>query len=327
MAPTVILDTEDVRAVLTMEDSISAVETAMIAVSTARCTLPPRLPATITEKGAAILLMSAACDDLSVYAVKSLSLHPQNSQRGLPLIHGTITLFDRETGVPVSIMDGKDITALRTAAASAVATKWLARTGARTLGVLGTGVQARHHVSAITTVCPIERIIIWGRSHDKAVSLVEVLREDQNVSVTSARNASEAAACDIVCTVTNAETPILRSEWLYDGSHVNLVGGHQPSQREADTNLIRRARLFVDSYSAALAEAGDILIPIDEGAITIDHVKGEIGEVIAGAVAGRMSDSDITLYKSVGVASQDLYVASQVLERARSQGIGRQIEL
>jgi len=286
----------------------------MRAASQGRVTSPQRqmLP---LEGGGIFALMPAMGRELGCYGAKIAGVHPDNRKRGLPTIQGLVVLFDHATGVPLSVMDGAEITAIRTAAASGLATRLLARPDARTLGLFGTGVQAATHLDAMRTVRAIEEIRVWGVDRDSATCFAAAHSSRTGLAVRAAGTPQEAAACDIVCTVTNSATPVLAGGWVRPGAHVNLVGAHSLATREADTELIRSASVYVDLLASMKAEAGDIMIPIGERAITLDHVVGEIGQLLDGNIRGRRGETEITVYKSVGFAAQDLVAAATVLGR------------
>jgi ornithine cyclodeaminase/alanine dehydrogenase-like protein (mu-crystallin family) len=217
----------------------------------------------------------------------------------------------------MALLDGAEITALRTAAVSGLATRLLARPDAGSHGILGTGVQARMHIDAIHAARPLAtEVRVWGRDHarTKAFAVQESTRTGHAVrAVPSAR---EAAECDIVSTTTGAALPVLEGHWLHAGTHVNLVGAHRPTEREADTATITRASVYVDLMESAMNEAGDLLLPIAEGAFARDRIVGDLGQLAAGQIPGRTSAAQITLFKSLGVVAQDLFAAWAVLQRA-----------
>jgi ornithine cyclodeaminase len=238
---------------------------------------------------------------------------------GRPTIQGFVALFDHATGTPLAVVEGSELTALRTAAASGLATRELARADARSHGVFGTGVQARAHIEAVACVRRIREVCVWGRNKQKCGELVAELAEVYDgVSIRSAREPSEAAACDIVSTTTATREPVLRGSWLADGTHLNVVGSHAPDRREVDAAAIRRSAVYVDHRESSLREAGDLLLAIEEGEFAASDIVGEIGEVLLQTVPGRASASQLTLYKSLGVVAQDLFAAAAVYERDTS---------
>lgn len=317
---------DEVRALLPMAECIAAVEQAMIAVSGGKVAMPPRLITPLIDGSAHIGLMPASSLQPPVYGVKVINIHAQNPARGLPTIQGFVVLFDHETGVLLAMMDAAEISALRTAAASGLATRLLARKNARSQAVMGTGVQAIVHIDAINAVRPIEETLIWGRSFEKAAAFAAEQAKRTGRDIRAVSHPEEAAACDIISTVTMSTEPILKAAWLKAGAHVNLVGAHQASAREADSALIAGAAVYVDLMESALNEAGDIVIPMKEGLFDKSHISGEIGQLAVGQIPGRQNDSQWTVYKSVGIAAQDLFAAFHVYQQALKTGTGVNFE-
>jgi ornithine cyclodeaminase len=312
-----IVDAEGTRARLPMKDCIQAMAVAMAAVSRKSVTIPSRIVFPLTAGSSDFLaVMPGSVADPPIHGAKLVTLYPGNPVRGRPAIQGFIALFDPRSGAPVALVDGAEITAMRTAAASALATRLLARSAARTLGILGCGVQASSHLEAIALVRDIEEVRVWGRSFDKAKAFAEQHARTFRGRIRPVHSGEEAAATDVVCAVTGAHEPVLRSEWVQPGTHINLVGAHSPTKREADTPLIARSRLFVDSIDSALQESGDILIPLQDGVIDASHIVGEIGCVLLGKVEGRQGEADVTVYKSLGLVAQDLIAAHAVIAAA-----------
>jgi ornithine cyclodeaminase len=310
-----------------MEQCIEIMDSAMRAVSSGSVSIPPRTFVPLTERDDHLLLMPGSAPELPAYGAKIISLHPDNKARQLPVIQGFVALFDSETGAPVAIIDGASVTAIRTAAASGLATRALAREDASSHGVLGTGVQAETHLEAIACVRDIDVVRVWGRDMKKAWSFADDQSRRLALEVIPVESAAEAVACDIVSAVTGATDPVLEGDWLSPGAHVNLVGGHRRTAREADSDAIARSSVYVDLLASARAEAGDILIPVEEGRIGWSDVVGEIGQVLAGELAGRRDDTQITLYKSLGIVAQDLFVANYLFEAATAADAGVTVKL
>lgn len=310
-----------------MRDCIEVMRDAMLAVSSGTISIPQRFIMPLIDESGYFAVMPGSSLNPRVYGAKVVSLHPGNPAHGRPPIQGFVTLFDHDSGTPLAIVEGGTITAIRTAAASALATQVLAREDSRTCGILGTGIQAASHIDAIACVLPILEFVVWGRTAEKARRLAEELSVGTGLKIHVTRDPAESASCDIVCTVTGSKEPVLKGKWLRSGAHINLVGAHAPTAREADSEAILLASVYVDSRESAMTEAGDLLIPLNEGLISREHVKGEIGEVIAGHVEGRTSRQQITLYKSLGLAAQDLYAAHRVYERSRLGGSDPEISL
>jgi len=322
-----IISAAEVRKLLPVGDCIDVMAMAMTAVSARTVHMPQRLIAAIPDGHGYFALMPGSSKDIAVYGAKVVSLHPGNPARGIPAVQGFVTLFDFETGAPFAIMDGAEVTAIRTAAASGLATRLLARPGARSHGILGAGVQALSHLQAIKAACPsVTEVLVWGRSPEKARNFVARHQGEMGMALRAVPVAGDAVSCDIVSVVTGAASPVVEGAWLKPGSHLNLVGAHTAATREVDTATIIRGRLYVDSAESALKEAGDILIPISEGAIKADHIVGEIGAVISGSTEGRTGGDQITLYKSLGLVAQDLFAARVVYDRALKSGMGTLVE-
>jgi ornithine cyclodeaminase len=311
------IDAERVKALLPMRECIDVMAEAMAAASSGQVTMPPRMFLQVDGQGRLLGLMPAASSALECYGAKVLSLTPTNPAQGLPTIRGVYLLFEQATGAPVALMDAAALTAVRTAAASGLATRLLARADARTCGIFGTGVQAATHVEAMCAVRPVEEIRVWGRDFAKGEAWAAQQARMTGRRISACKDPAEVGACDLICTVTAAKQPILRGAWVQPGAHVNLVGSHTLTSREADSALIARSNVYVDLLESARNEAGDLMIPIKEGAVPSDHIRGEIGRVVGGELAGRERSDEITLYKSLGIAAQDLYAAWHVYRQSQ----------
>jgi ornithine cyclodeaminase len=310
-----IIDAKHIRTCLSMAECIDAMAIAMRAVSDGALSMPLRTVMPLVDKSAYFAVMPGSLADPLVYGAKVISLHPANAAAGRPTIQGFVALFDHETGEPIALVDGAEITAMRTAAVSGLATRLLARPDATTLGLFGYGVQATSHLEAICAVRKIEEVRVWGRSFERSREFAAQHVKTGGPRIVAVDDASAAAACDVVCTITASAEPVIRGQWVEPGAHVNLVGAHAPSAREADTALIKAARVYVDSLDSGFNEAGDILLPIKEGAIDRSHVLGELGALVSGRIAGRTSRGDITVYKSLGIVAQDLVAAHAVYQK------------
>ena len=257
------------------------------------------------------LLLMPAWGDAGV-GVKLVTLTASNPDRGLPFIHALYVLFDAETQEPVATFDGAALTALRTAAVSGLATRLLAREEASRLVVFGAGVQASAHLEAMRAVRPVEQVVLVSRGRERAADLAG---RATTLGLRARVGApSDVADADLICVCTTSETPVVDGAGLPEGVHVNAVGAYLPTMRELDTEAVRRAKVVVDTRDAAFAEAGDLLIPIGEGAIGREHVLADLAEVVRGASV-RTSPDDITVFKSVGVAFEDLVVARAAVDR------------
>ncbi|UCG73882.1 MAG: ornithine cyclodeaminase family protein [Chromatiales bacterium] len=317
---------ELIRELLTPAAAIDVVDAAMREVSQGNVELPLRWGLKLPN--GAMGMMPGYLGSPECFGIKLVSLFPGNPAAGLPSHLGLMVLFEAGRGEPTALLDGDVITSLRTAAASAVATRALAREDASEVLICGTGAQARAHAPAMLAVRNIRRIRIWGRDADKAVALADELAQQHPLVVEPCTDLQDGVqTADIVCTVTGAREPIVRGEWLQPGTHLNLVGSSVPEAREVDTDAVRRANFFVDYRGSAFAQAGELLTAITAGAVDEDHVRAEIGEVLLGQAPGRTDGQEITVYKSLGVAAQDLAAAWYLYQTAESRGLGSVVEL
>ena len=265
-----------------------------------------------------------------VYSLKAVCIFPANPRLGLDAHQGTVTLFDGETGLPTAILNGSALTSIRTAAVTALATRLLARDDARELAILGSGVQARAHLRALLLVRPFDVVRVHSPNGEHARGLVAsaVAEFGDGVRFEAAASARDAiAGADVVVTATNSRTPVLEREWLAHGTHVNAIGASVASARELDVATIAAAELFVDSRESAANEAGDYLLALSEGAIGADHIRAELGEVAIGAHAGRSGPEALTVFRSLGLAVEDLAAAELAVASARRAGAGTEVEL
>ena len=323
-----VIGAADVRRALTYPDCVTAVESAMRTLSDGGAVMPLRQVMPLPSGRGALGTMPGSLADPECFGVKLLSLFPDNPSRGHSSHIGLHVLCEPEHGRPVAVIEASSLTAIRTAAASVVATRALSRPGSSVLAILGTGEQARAHLECFQSVRPFDRVVVWGRRDEAATAIADRARELGVASVRVADSVRDAVTdADVVCTLTASTTAILRGADLRPGIHLCLVGASVASRREVDDDCVVRSRCYVDHRAAAMAQAGELLGAIAAGVIGPEHVLGEIGEVLSGRVAGRVDDSDVTLYKSLGVAAQDLAAASLVLRRAEALGLGTTVEL
>jgi alanine dehydrogenase len=327
-----ILGGADVQSLLDRDALIEAVATGLAEVSAGTASMPPRVAATIAERTALLAAMPGYLADGGVLGAKLVSVFPGNAGTRWPTHQAVVVLFDPETGAPVALIDGTALTAERTAAASAVATRILSDPKASVLTVLGTGVQARAHALTVSRVCPsLREIRIAGRTESKATALAEELGLALAVPVRAVPSFAEAlSGAGVVCATTQSPDPVVRKEWLSPGTHVNSVGFNVHG-REVDGATVSSAFVVVESRTSALAPvpagSNDLLWPISEGLIGPDHIAGELGELILGLVSGPLSRDQLTLFKSVGVAAEDLASARLVVTAARARGLGHSVDL
>jgi ornithine cyclodeaminase len=264
----------------------------------------------------------------NVIGAKVITVYPGNHGTAFDSHQGAVLLFDAENGSLAALLDATAITTTRTAAVSAVATRLLARETASTLAILGAGVQGHAHVHAMCAVRPIRAVRVWSRTRAHAEGLAAMARDELGLEAFVGSTGAEAVdGADIVCATTSAREPVLLGEWLSPGTHVNAVGASQRSAREIDSATVIRSRLYVDRRESALKEPGDLLVPLEDGDIGPEHIVGEIGEVLIGRAPGRRDASEITLFKSLGLAIEDLAAAAHVLAAAERTGAGVRVEL
>lgn len=320
----VLLGEKDVRAVLSMDDLIVAMEAALDHYSGGGVRQPLRSVVDVGAGHAFYGVMPAYIKEPPALGTKLVTVYHSNAALGLPSHLATIVLLDPETGALQAVMDGRYITEARTAAVSAASAKHLARPDAKVLAVLGSGVQARSHIDALTRVRPFEELRVWGRDPGRVSALLDDLAPRLFARRVAAASAHEAASgADVIALVTASREPVLARASVRDGAHVCAVGACRPDQREMDTALVREARVFVDSRAGALAEAGDLVIPIREGAIDASHIAGELGDVFGGRTPGRRNAGEITIFKSLGMAVEDVAAARLAFDRASERGLGR----
>jgi ornithine cyclodeaminase/alanine dehydrogenase-like protein (mu-crystallin family) len=317
----------EVRRLLPMRECIDLMAKTMIAVSEGRVVLPLRSIMPMPDDIGMLGSMPGYIADPPCFGVKLVSLIPRNKPPEHPSHVGLVLLFEPEHGHPIALLDANEITAIRTAAASGLATRLLARPEAADLALLGAGQEAQTHLQAMLCVRPLKRIRVWARDAAKARSFASTEGAKHGVAIETAATVKDAVKdADIVCTVTKAREPILEGAWIAPGTHLNIVGSSIAAAAEIDTAAVVRARFFVDCRNSTVNEGGEYLRALKAGAISPAHILAEIGEVAKGSKPGRLSAADVTLYKSLGVAPQDLASAHYVLERARATGVGQVID-
>ena len=318
----------EVRRRLPMGECMELMAQVLGALARGETLLPLRQVLLLPGGQGAFASMPAWIADPPAVGLKVLTVFPGNHGTELDSHQGAVLLFETERGRLVSIQDASSITAIRTAAVSGVATRALAREDASRLALLGTGVQAETHLEAMIEARRLTQVRVWSRDPHHVERFAARAAERHSLPVLGAKDAREAVHdADIVCTVTASREPVLHGEWLRDGCHVNAVGASLRTARELDTAAVVRSRLFVDRRESALHEAGDFLIPREEGAVTDAHIVGEIGEVLVGTVPGRRSPSEVTLFKSLGLAVEDVASAHRIHANALAGGGGAWIDL
>lgn len=311
-----VITAKEVRDHLAMDDCIDLMTEVQAALSRGDISLPLRSMLPVSGDN----LLAVMPGSLSqVFGAKLLSLFPDNPANDRPSIQGLILLFDPATGEPTALIDAISVTAIRTAAASASATRLLAVDDAHRLALLGYGVQAATHLEAMCCVRPVDQVKVWGPDLQKAQDFAQRSSEEFKLPVEAVQHPQYAVQdADLVCSVSAAQRPIIEGDWLSPGSHINLVGAHNSGSREADGATLARARVYTEITEFAFSEAGDILLAIEEGSISRQHITGEIGAVSNGTLKGRTTTEQITLYKSLGNIAQDLAAAQHVFSRNQS---------
>ncbi|MBC8422896.1 ornithine cyclodeaminase family protein [bacterium] len=323
------LSRNDVDAVLSMDACLAAVEIAFAELTRGNADMPQRAVIRVPEHKGLFLGMPAYIGgDDEVLGLKVVTVYPDNPGKGMPTIFGTLMLCDPTTGKAVAIMDAGYLTAVRTGAASGVATKYLAREDSKVCTIFGAGGQARKQIEAVHLVRPLDKIYVLDMVDATRDAFVADMSALLGVPVEAVDDAEAAVkAADIVITASSSHDPVFDGDWPRPGTHVNNIGSHSPDARELDTRTVLRAKFVADLKEANLAEAGDILIPIEEGAVTEDHIYASLGEIVVGAKPGRENDEEITVFKSCGLAIQDMSSARVVFEAAKVAGVGQEIEL
>jgi alanine dehydrogenase len=306
---------EEVAQYLSMEKCIALMEEAFIALANGQALQPLRSLMWLPDRTGLLGMMPAYSAGNKLMGIKVISAFSANRKFGLPSQQGTVLLFESTHGQLLAIVDADEITAIRTAAVSGLATKLLARDLSSTLAILGSGTQAQQHIEAMLCVRKINSIKIFSRDPLNAEKLARQITTKHNITALAVKNAKDAITnADIICTTTASPTPVVLGEWIKKGAHINAVGSCTPVTRELDTAAIVNSKLYTDKYESIYSESGDFIIPKKEGAINDDHVKGELGEVLMGTKKGRETDDEITVFKSLGLAIEDIYAANHVYQ-------------
>ena len=326
-----ILTRDDVAKAVHMAEAIETVKKAFIQLSTGKAEMPLRAHVPVEKRKGVTLFMPAYLADSDAMGAKIVSVFPDNQKKKLPTIHAVVILVDAKTGQPTAVMDGTYLTALRTGAASGVATDILCREDARVVAIFGAGTQSRTQLVAICTVRSIEKVWVYDMVPAVATAYANEMKErgspipaDISVANSPKQAVSEA---DVICAATTSFHPVFNDSDLSPGVHVNGVGSYTPEMQEIPARTVIRSKVIVDYRQAALVEAGDLVIPIDGGLISDKHIHGEIGELAAGKIPGRESKEEATFFKSVGLAVQDVSVAELVLRRTRELGLGLEVDI
>lgn len=326
-----ILTRSDLRRLVSMPEAIELMKVAFMELSAGRAVLPLRTVLEIEPDVSSTLVMPAYLPGVGALGFKVISIFTKNPQRGLPTGNAMVCMLDEDTGVPTALLNGAFLTAMRTGAVSGAATDLLARKDAHALTIVGAGVQGVTQALAVCAVREIDTVTVVYRSDaswDRFKETVERDWPELSGKISGTRDVEAAVrSADVICAATTSKTPVFEAAWVKPGTHVNGVGSFTPEMQEVPAGTVAQARVIVDHRESALAEGGDLIIPLKAGMFGEDHIVAELGELAAGDVVGRISEEDLTFFKSVGNAVQDMVVAKRAIDRAVTEGIGQEISL
>lgn len=323
-----IINGKEVRQLLPMHECMDVMARALATLARGDAILPLRPVLWLPDKRGALGMMPSYLGDVGALGLKVVTVFPGNHGTQYDSHIGSVLLFESEHGQLLAMLDASEITAIRTAAVSGVATRLLAREDAHTLAILGSGVQAKSHLAAMLVARDIDRVRVWSRDAENARRFAERESKRHGVAVEAVATAQQAVAgADIICTTTSAREPVLLGEWLEPGMHINAVGSSVPFTRELDSAAMAKSRLYVDRRESTLNEAGDFLLAKQDGIIDDAHIRGEIGEILLGSRTGRETRDEITVFKSLGLAIEDLAAAEYIYGKALTAGVGTAVEL
>lgn len=322
-----VLNAEDIHLCASIRDIISAVKDAYIQFSTGKALSPLRMNLPVHEHKGRVLYMPAWVPSCGMSGVKVVSDYERNPGRNLPRINGLVMLYDGETGIPKALLDGEYLTALRTGAASGVATDLLASKSASTAAVIGAGVQGETQLLAVSTVRKLQIVYIIDRDPEKGKSFVKKMQKKVDVHLVPTTSTEVLTQTEIICTATNSKRPVFHDQEIREGSHINAIGAYLPDMVEVPAATVKRATVVVDSREACLTEPGDIVQPIMSGMIDKSHIYAEIGDIACGKKHGRSSAKEITFFKSVGIAVQDVVAGAAIFKEAEKKNLGITIQL
>lgn len=321
-----IVNQEEVPRLLPMKECVDVMARAFAALARGETSMPVRQIVWLPEKAGALGLMPAHIGTQAAVGVKAVTFFPRNEGTDLDSHQGAVLLFEAGRGRLLAVVDATSVTSQRTAAVSGLATRLLAREDAGDLALIGSGVEARTHLEAMLAVRTIRRVRVASKTPERARSFAAREGKRHGIAIEACATIEEAVrGAEIVCTVTSSREPVVRGAWLSPGVHVNAVGSSVPSARELDAAAVAKSRFFVDHRESALAEAGDFLLARGEGAVADSHILGELGQLVTGEVPGRISPADVTLFKSVGLAIEDVAAAQHIYAKARDAGLGTSV--
>jgi|TARA_B100000586_G_scaffold133026_1_gene96232 ornithine cyclodeaminase len=323
-----IVNKNEIKDAITMLGCIELMEDLFVKLEEGIADNPLRKAMVLPNKNGGLLsMMPGYNSQKNIMGIKTVSVYPENADIGLESHQGTVTLFDSTNGIPLAIMDASQITSIRTAAVSAVATKALANKNSKVLAIIGSGVQAASHIEAMNTILDLDEIRVWSRNKKNVEIFIKNQRKKYSIPFIHAHSISDALEnADVVCTTTSSNEPLIFSNHLTRGMHINAVGSSVKNAREFDGNAMKLSKLYVDKIESTLNESGDFLLAKKEGIINDKHIKGTIGEVLINNINGRESKNDITLFKSLGLAIEDISTAFYIYEKYKKNNEGHWIE-
>lgn len=322
-----VINSEVVKKSLSMIEAIELMRDAFTDLSSGNVTIPDRIHLDMPSESADSLIMPVYSSNTHKYGIKIVSLNRNNYLTNLPMIHAILMLFDSGNGKPMALLDAENITSIRTGAASGLATDLLSRTDSSTVAIFGSGVQARAQLEAVCAVRNIKKAFVLTIDDKSADNFIEEMKNRLSIEIFYEKDLSTLKEADIICTATNSTSPLFKDDQLKKGVHINAIGSYKPDEREIPSETVARAKIVVDSKRSCLLEAGDLIIPINEGIIEEDHIAIEIGELVSENIRYRSNNSEITLFKSVGSAVQDLVCAIHIFNKVKIAGSGRVVQL
>lgn len=318
---------EDVNHALAMNKAIDAMAEAFVQLSSDEAMVPLRTPLKMSRFNAGALFMPGYLPGANLVGVKTVTVHKDNPSKGLPRIYAMVQIFDAGTGRPLAVIDGESLTAIRTGAVSGLATKYLARENSEILAIIGTGAQADAQLEAVRYVRNITKAFVFDIDLKRAENFAERNSKKFGIEIKSSTDKSDISLADIICTATSSLNPVFDDMDLKNGVHINGIGSYRPDMCEIPSGTILRSKLVVDQKNACLAEAGDIIQPIEKGIFTEGQIHAEMGEIILGQKQGRESEDEVTVFKSVGLAVQDLAAAKVILDKDQESDLGTSIKM
>ena len=311
-----------------MEETLDAVEEAFREKGYGRVQMPPKVYVSFKKYNGDFRVMPSYLEYFDIAGVKMVNVHPNNPQlHGKPTVMATIMLIDPKTGTPLSIMNGTSITAMRTGAASGLATKYLARTNSKMLALIGTGVQARTQLQAINAVLNLDEVKAYDVSKEALTRFIEEVKEKYEIKISPGENIEECVKCaDVISVSTPTTYPIIKHAWVKNGTHINAIGADAPGKQELDPMILKNAKIVVDDLTQAV-HSGEVNIPISQGFLKVEDIYAELGGIIIGDKPGRIHDDEITVFVSTGLSLQDISTATQIYKIAMEKGLGTWITL